>query len=59
MALSVSGSNVDSTLLHFLLTGNKDVVPLGNLSVSYLFIDLPVAAVDCCLKSQFVEIKVN
>jgi len=59
MTLSVSGSNVDSSRLHFFFTGHKNVVPLSDLSVSDLFINLTLAAVDSCFESQFVEIKVN
>lgn len=59
MALSVSSSNVDGTSLNFFFTSDKDVVPLGKLSISDLFIDLALGSIDSTLETFLVQILVN
>lgn len=59
MALSVSSSNVDGTALHFFLTSDEDVVPLGKLSISDLFVDLALGSIDSTFETFLVQVLVN
>jgi len=59
MALSVSSSNIDGTGLHFFLTSDENVVPLGKLSISDLLIDLALGSIDSTLEALLVQVLVN
>ena len=59
MSLVVSGSHIDQTFLHLLLTSHQDVVPLGKLRISHLLVDLSLGAVNLNLVAKAVVVKGN
>lgn len=59
MALGVSSSNVNGAGSHLFLSSNQNVVPLCELSISDLLVDLALRSVDSTLETLLVEVLVN
>ena len=45
--------------MHFILARNQDVVPLAHFSISNLFLDVTLLAVNIGHEAQFVQVKVD
>ena len=58
VTLGVSGSNVDGSSVHLLLTSNKDVIPLCKLCVSDFLVNLTLRTVNRGLESILVKVLV-
>lgn len=59
VALVVPRSDVDESLAHLGLTCDQDVVPLGQLRVSDLLVNVSLGAVKLALVAQLVEVQVD
>ena len=59
VSLIVPGPHIKSTLGHFDLTSYKDVVPLGDLSVTHLLVDIALGAVKFNLIAQLMQVEVH
>jgi hypothetical protein len=59
MAHVIAGAYVNQTCIHLILTGDKDVVPLGELGIADFLIDLTRGTIDSALVAQFMVVLVN
>lgn len=59
VTLVVSGAHINESLGHLVLTSDQDVVPLGELCVPNLLVNLALRAVNIALVAQLVEVQVD
>ena len=57
--LHVSRAHVHSAVLHLVFTRNQDVVPLVDLRISDLLLDVALGAVQFSLEAELVQVEVN
>jgi hypothetical protein len=58
VTLVVSGAHVNKSSIHLVLTGNQDVVPLGNLSVPDFLVNLTLRSVELNFVAELMEVQV-
>jgi len=59
VSLVVTGSDVNAAHLHLVFTSDQDVVPLSQLRISDLLVDLTLGSVKDALVAEFVEVQVD
>lgn len=59
VTLVVPGADIDEALGHLVLTGDQDVVPLSELCIPDLLVDLSLRAVHLGLIAKLMEVEVD